>query len=82
MPTYFDKLPEELNIMIWKKVHQMRMMNIKTDLKIHHMYRSSLFGGLMIMATQLCNKGRYNADLRGDSNSDMIWDTEWKIKMW
>ena len=41
MPTYFDKLPEELNIMIWKQVHQMFMADIKIEVEMHHMWHSN-----------------------------------------
>ena len=36
MPTYFDLLPEELNIMIWRKVHQRIMANIKAELELRY----------------------------------------------
>jgi hypothetical protein len=36
MPTYFDSLPMELNEMIWKKVHQYYMAEIKIEVKMHY----------------------------------------------
>jgi predicted RNA-binding Zn-ribbon protein involved in translation (DUF1610 family) len=41
MPTYFDSLPMELNLMIWKKVHQYYMADIKIELEMHHIWHSN-----------------------------------------
>ena len=41
MPTYFDLLPEELNIMIWKRVHKMYMAEIKIELEARHIWNDA-----------------------------------------
>ena len=40
MTTYLDMLPEELKLMIWKKVHRMYMQHIMMEVEIHHMFHS------------------------------------------
>ena len=39
MATYFDLLPEELNEIIWKQLHHLRMADLKIDVEMHYMYR-------------------------------------------
>ena len=41
MSTYFDLLPEELNLMIWKKVHEFYMEDIKVELEARHIWNDT-----------------------------------------
>ena len=62
MPTYFDLLPQELNEIIWRQVHHLRMADLKIDIEMHHMYRRNLLCASVFIAATLCKKnaGRHH----------------------
>ena len=54
MPTYFDLLPMELNDMIWKQVHHLRMLDLRVDLEMHYTYRRNCVCCSVSIAAMLC----------------------------
>ena len=69
MPTYFDLLPLELNLMIWKKVHEFHMEDIKIELEARYIWFDTF--GVDTLGDDGCKRCRHTGARCSDCS---IWN--------